>query len=160
MIRTLITICLAALCITAEAQQKHNARTPDDPARAALAENDRPLVIDTVLTGSKIYPGTKRGIQVVVPKEYDGKTPKPLCSVDGLPCHQHEQQHQPLFAQALQTVGRIVGPGFGLIGPAFNFTALDHFPRLICSFLMIIGRLELYTIIVLFSRHYWNPDRG
>ena len=38
MIRTLITICLAALCITAEAQQKHNARTPDDPARAALAE--------------------------------------------------------------------------------------------------------------------------
>lgn len=75
MIRTLITICLAALCITAQAQQKHNARTPDDPARAALAENDRPLVIDTVLTGSKIYPGTKRGIQVVVPKEYDGKTP-------------------------------------------------------------------------------------
>ncbi len=75
MIRTLITICLAALCITAQAQQKHNARTPDDPARAALAENDRPLVIDTVLAGSRIYPGTKRGIQVVIPKEYDGKTP-------------------------------------------------------------------------------------
>ena len=53
-----------------------------------------------------------------------------------------------------------VGPGFGLIGPAFNFTALSQFSRLICSFLMIIGRLELYTIIVLFSRHYWNPDRG
>ena len=36
----------------------------------------------------------------------------------------------------------------------------EEFSRLICSFLMIIGRLELYTIIVLFSRHYWNPDRG
>ena len=53
-----------------------------------------------------------------------------------------------------------VGPGFGLIGPAFNFGMLSRFSRLICSFLMIIGRLELYTIIVLFSRHYWNPDRG
>lgn len=53
-----------------------------------------------------------------------------------------------------------VGPGFGLIGPAFNFSMLSQFSKLICSFLMIIGRLELYTIIVLFSRHYWNPDRG
>lgn len=53
-----------------------------------------------------------------------------------------------------------IGPGFGLIGPAFNFSILSHFSKLICAFLMIIGRLELYTVLVLFSKHYWNSNRG
>ena len=53
-----------------------------------------------------------------------------------------------------------IGPGFGLIGPAFNFSVLSQMTKLICSILMIIGRLELYTVIVLFSRYYWNPNKS
>ncbi|MBP3759205.1 MAG: TrkH family potassium uptake protein [Firmicutes bacterium] len=63
------------------------------------------------------------------------------------------------FSCAASCLGNI-GPGFGLIGPAFNYSMLNSFSKLICSFLMIAGRLEIYTVLVLFSKYYWNPDRG
>ena len=53
-----------------------------------------------------------------------------------------------------------VGPGFGLIGPADNFSIFSDFSKLILSFLMIAGRLELFTFFMLFSPHYWNPDKA
>ena len=53
-----------------------------------------------------------------------------------------------------------IGPGFGLIGPAFNYSMLDAFSKYVCSFLMLTGRLEIYTILILFSKYYWNPDRS
>jgi trk system potassium uptake protein TrkH len=53
-----------------------------------------------------------------------------------------------------------IGPGFGLIGPAFTYSMLSPATKLICSFLMIAGRLELYTVFVLFSQYYWNPDKS
>jgi trk system potassium uptake protein TrkH len=63
------------------------------------------------------------------------------------------------FSCAASCLGNI-GPGFGLIGPAFNYSMLNSFSKLICSFLMIAGRLEIYTVLVLFSKYYWNPDRS
>ena len=53
-----------------------------------------------------------------------------------------------------------VGPGFGLVGPAFTYSALSGLSKMVCSMLMLAGRLELYTVFVLFSRYYWNPNRS
>ena len=53
-----------------------------------------------------------------------------------------------------------VGPGFGMIGPADNFSMFSDFSKIILALLMIAGRLELFTFFMLFSPHYWNPDRA
>ncbi len=52
-----------------------------------------------------------------------------------------------------------VGPGFSLVGPAMNFSIFSDFSKIFLSFLMIMGRLELFTILLLFSPTFWNPDR-
>ena len=52
-----------------------------------------------------------------------------------------------------------IGPGFNLVGPTMNFSMFSWFSKFVCSILMIIGRLELYTVLVLFSKYYWNPNR-
>lgn len=53
-----------------------------------------------------------------------------------------------------------IGPGFNQVGPVMNFAHLSDFAKYICSFLMIAGRLELFTVITLFSRYYWNSNRA
>ena len=62
------------------------------------------------------------------------------------------------FSTAISCLGNI-GPGFNLVGPALNYSIFNDFSKLVCSFLMITGRLELYTVLVLFSRNYWNPNK-
>ena len=62
------------------------------------------------------------------------------------------------FSAAISCLGNI-GPGFNLVGPALNYSIYNDFSKLVCSFLMITGRLELYTVLVLFSRNYWNPNK-
>lgn len=52
-----------------------------------------------------------------------------------------------------------IGPGFNMVGPTMNFSFFSDFAKFVCSALMIIGRLELYTVLVLFSRNYWNDNR-
>ena len=52
-----------------------------------------------------------------------------------------------------------IGPGFGQFGPAMNYAAMSGFSKLVCAGLMLIGRLELFTVLVLFSRHFWNPNK-
>jgi len=49
-----------------------------------------------------------------------------------------------------------VGPGFGSIGPVFNYMHLPPISKYICSLLMIIGRLEIYTFFILFTRSFWR----
>lgn len=52
-----------------------------------------------------------------------------------------------------------IGPGFNLVGPVCNYSIFSPFSKLVMSFLMIGGRLELYTFLAFFTPHYWNPDR-
>jgi trk system potassium uptake protein TrkH len=52
-----------------------------------------------------------------------------------------------------------VGHGFGLVSPAFTFGAFSAPAELLLSFIMIVGRLELFTVFLLFSRRFWDPDR-
>ena len=50
-----------------------------------------------------------------------------------------------------------VGPGFGdIIGPTGTFAALPDTAKWILSFLMLLGRLEIFTILVIFSPHFWR----
>jgi len=50
-----------------------------------------------------------------------------------------------------------VGPGLGdLIGPNGNFSALTDFSKWILSFAMILGRLELFAILILFVPSFWK----
>ncbi|MDR1884883.1 MAG: TrkH family potassium uptake protein [Synergistaceae bacterium] len=49
-----------------------------------------------------------------------------------------------------------VGPGFGGVGPTMNFAAQTTWAKWIYSFLMLCGRLELYTVLALFTRVFWR----
>ena len=52
-----------------------------------------------------------------------------------------------------------IGPGFNLVGPTMNYAGLTDFSKYVCSFLMLAGRLELFTVFTLFSKYYWNSNR-
>lgn len=56
-------------------------------------------------------------------------------------------------AQALSNVGPGLGP---IIGPAGNFKTVPEAAKWIMSFEMLLGRLELFTVIVLFTRSFWR----
>jgi trk system potassium uptake protein TrkH len=49
-----------------------------------------------------------------------------------------------------------IGPGLGIFGPAENFSALHPAGKWFLSFLMLLGRLELFTVLVLFSPAFWR----
>ncbi|MBO4235287.1 MAG: TrkH family potassium uptake protein [Firmicutes bacterium] len=53
-----------------------------------------------------------------------------------------------------------VGPGFSGVGPAFNFSGYSDFSTFVLAILMIAGRLELFTFVMLFSPHFWNSNRA
>ena len=47
-----------------------------------------------------------------------------------------------------------IGPGFDAVGPAASFAEYTFFSKLVLSFAMLLGRLEIFPMIVLFSRNY------
>lgn len=49
-----------------------------------------------------------------------------------------------------------IGPGLGEVGPAANFAHIPDFGKWFLSFLMLIGRLEIFTVVLLFSPHFWK----
>jgi trk system potassium uptake protein TrkH len=49
-----------------------------------------------------------------------------------------------------------IGPGLGSIGPWENWGHFPDFAKWMSSFLMLLGRLEIFTVIVLFSRSFWK----
>ena len=48
------------------------------------------------------------------------------------------------------------GPGLGQVGPAANYQGLSDFQTWVCTATMLLGRLELFSILVLFSPQYWR----
>jgi len=59
------------------------------------------------------------------------------------------------FSAALTCVSN-VGPGIGIVGPAGNFSSLSSLSKLVLSFTMIVGRLEIFPILLLFSPSAWH----
>ena len=49
-----------------------------------------------------------------------------------------------------------IGPGIGTVGPVDNFAHIPISGKWILSFLMLLGRLELFTVIILFTPYFWN----
>ncbi len=49
-----------------------------------------------------------------------------------------------------------IGPGLGKVGPAENFAYIQPAGKWFLSFLMLLGRLELFTVLVLFSPSFWK----
>ena len=57
---------------------------------------------------------------------------------------------------AVTTAINNVGPGLGAVGPTANFAHLTDFSKLLLSFSMLIGRLEIFPILILFSPLSWR----
>lgn len=49
-----------------------------------------------------------------------------------------------------------IGPGLGSVGPASHFGVLNDFQLWLLSFAMLLGRLELLSVLVLFTPHFWR----
>ena len=48
------------------------------------------------------------------------------------------------------------GPGLGVVGPAGNYASLTDFQLWVCTTAMLIGRLEIFTILILFTPAFWR----
>jgi trk system potassium uptake protein TrkH len=59
------------------------------------------------------------------------------------------------LTSALVTLGNI-GPGFGKIGPTGNYAFYQDYIKWFLSFAMLIGRLELYTVLVILTPTFWQ----
>lgn len=49
-----------------------------------------------------------------------------------------------------------VGPGLGMVGPASNYSAYSPLSKVVLSFSMLLGRLEVYPILLAFSPSTWS----
>tara|TARA_B110000444_G_scaffold50380_1_gene46395 strand:+ start:355 stop:1857 length:1503 start_codon:yes stop_codon:yes gene_type:complete len=56
---------------------------------------------------------------------------------------------------AASSIGN-VGPALGSLGPTSNFDSLPEMGKYWCSFLMLVGRLELFTVLILFTPYFWR----
>ncbi|MCL3780580.1 TrkH family potassium uptake protein [Prolixibacteraceae bacterium JC049] len=66
---------------------------------------------------------------------------------------------EPDFASSIGAVATClgnIGPGLGNVGPVENFHHVHPFGKWFLSFLMLLGRLELFTVLVLFSPAFWK----
>ena len=58
---------------------------------------------------------------------------------------------------AASSLGNI-GPAIGSVSPVDNFAHLTDAAKWFCSFLMLIGRLELFTVLILFTPFFWRKN--
>jgi trk system potassium uptake protein TrkH len=49
------------------------------------------------------------------------------------------------------------GPGLNQVGPATNYATLGDFQTWVCAFTMLLGRLEVLSLLVLFTPEFWRP---
>lgn len=52
-----------------------------------------------------------------------------------------------------------IGPGFDMVGPTMNYAMFSAGVKTLLSVLMIAGRLELYTIVLMFTPVFWDENR-
>ena len=53
------------------------------------------------------------------------------------------------------TIGNI-GPGFGMVGPVENFAQIPYWGKWLLSWCMLLGRLEIYTFIIIVVPEFWR----
>jgi trk system potassium uptake protein TrkH len=48
------------------------------------------------------------------------------------------------------------GPGLGEVGPAHTYAVFSGFQVSVCTFAMLLGRLELFTVLVVLTPAFWR----
>lgn len=59
------------------------------------------------------------------------------------------------FTAALSCIGNI-GPAFGTVGPTDNYAHIPMLGKWVLSFMMVAGRLEIYTVLILLAPAFWR----
>lgn len=59
------------------------------------------------------------------------------------------------LASVAATIGNI-GPGLGMVGPVDNFAQIPYLGKWVLIWCMLLGRLEIYTVIILFVPEFWR----
>ncbi len=69
-----------------------------------------------------------------------------------------DQSHNKLIdaAGAVSATLNNIGPGLGIVGATSNYAALSDVSKLLFVILMMIGRLEIFAVLVLFSPRFWK----
>ncbi len=59
------------------------------------------------------------------------------------------------IGSTIATLGNI-GPGIGKVGPAHNYAWIPDMGKWFLSLLMLLGRLELFTVLIIFTSSFWK----
>jgi trk system potassium uptake protein TrkH len=59
------------------------------------------------------------------------------------------------FGAVAATIGNI-GPGFGMVGPVENYAQIPVMGKWLLIWCMLLGRLEIYTVIILVVPEFWK----
>ncbi len=51
-----------------------------------------------------------------------------------------------------------IGPGIGSVGPVDNFAHVPNIGKWVLSLMMLLGRLELFTVLILFTPYFWKQN--
>ncbi len=115
-------------------------------------------VMPVRLNGAVIQPGIVQTligfIALFVGSLFFGAFVLALCGVDPNDVHPNFDYYE-AFGIAMSSISN-VGPGMGYYGPVHSWAILNPFAKIVCSFLMLIGRLEIFPIMILFTRSFWK----
>ena len=110
-----------------------------NPRRMEVVRNNGNVVSETVLDNTNAYLSAYVVILFLVFL---------VISLDGFSVGTN-------FSAVLCTFNNI-GPGLEAVGPTCNFSAYSNLSKLVLSWAMLAGRLEIFPMLVLFSRNTWR----
>ena len=58
---------------------------------------------------------------------------------------------------AISSLGNM-GPGLGELGPSHSWNSVPTVAKWLLSFLMLLGRLEIFTVFLLFTTNFWKKN--
>ena len=118
---------------------RRNIRRMLNPRRMEVVRNNGSVVSETVLENTNAYLSAYVVIIFLVFL---------IISLDGFSVATN-------FSAVLCTFNNI-GPGLEAVGPTCNFAAYSNVSKLVLSWAMLAGRLEIFPMLVLFSRNTWR----
>ena len=118
---------------------RRNIRQMLNPRKVEVVRNNGNVVSEQILDNTNAYLAAYVLILFIV---------FALISLDGFSAGTN-------FSAVLCTFNNI-GPGLEAVGPTCNFSAYSAFSKLVLSWAMLAGRLEIFPILVLFSKGTWK----
>jgi trk system potassium uptake protein TrkH len=118
---------------------RRNIRQSLNPRRVAVVRNNGSVVDEKILANTNAYLSAYMLIIFVV---------FTIISLDGFSIGTN-------FSAVLCTFNNI-GPGMEAVGPTCNFSAFSDLSKLVLSWAMLAGRLEIFPMLILFSRSTWK----